>query len=103
MMYDTAKGKAEDVRAGFNTLRVLVDAVDTQLGFFIREKGMFGPYRELIRSYALDIQTMLGVILHEVCDMEKDQDELVRMLIHQRTETGEDTQSMEAGGGGRSI
>ena len=62
-MVDSAKGKAEDVRAGFDTLRVLVDAVDTQLGFFIREKGMFGPYRELIRSHALDIQTMLGVIL----------------------------------------
>lgn len=54
-MVDSAKGKAEDVRAGFDTLRVLVDAVDTQLGFFIREKGMFGPYRELIRSHALDI------------------------------------------------
>lgn len=39
-MVDSAKGKAEDVRAGFDTLRVLVDAVDTQLGFFIREKGM---------------------------------------------------------------
>ena len=90
-MVDSAKGKAEDVRAGFDTLRVLVDAVDTQLGFFIREKGMFGPYRELIRSHALDIQTMLGVILHEVCDMEKEQCELVRMLIHQRTETEEDT------------
>ncbi len=89
-MVDSAKGKAEDVRAGFDTLRVLVDAVDTQLGFFIREKGMFGPYRELIRSHALDIQTMLGVILHEVCDMEKEQGEL-RMLIHQRTETEEDT------------
>ena len=87
-MVDSAKGKAEDVRAGFDTLRVLVDAVDTQLGFFIREKGMFGPYRELIRSHALD---MLGVILHEVCDMEKEQGELVRMLIHQRTETEEDT------------
>ena len=86
-MVDSAKGKAEDVRAGFDTLRVLVDAV----GFFIREKGMFGPYRELIRSHALDIQTMLGVILHEVCDMEKEQGELVRMLIHQRTETEEDT------------
>lgn len=35
-MVDSAKGKAEDVRAGFDTLRVLVDAVDTQLGFFIR-------------------------------------------------------------------
>lgn len=90
-MVDSAKGKAEDVRAGFDTLRVLVDAVDTQLGFFIREKGMFGPYRELIRSHALDIQTMLGVILHEVCGMEKEQGELVRMLIHQRTETEEDT------------
>lgn len=90
-MVDSAKGKAEDVRAGFDTLRVLVDAVDTQLGFFIREKGMFGPYRELIRSHALDIQTMLGVILHEVCDMEKEQGEPVRMLIHQRTETEEDT------------
>ena len=90
-MVDSAKGKAEDVRAGFDTLRVLVDAVDTQLGFFIREKGMFGPYRELIRSHALDIQTMLGVILHEVCDMEKEQGELGRMLIHQRTETEEDT------------
>lgn len=33
-MVDSAKGKAEDVRAGFDTLRVLVDAVDTQLGFF---------------------------------------------------------------------
>ena len=90
-MVDSAKGKAEDVRAGFDTLRVLVDAVDTQLGFFIREKGMFGPYRELIRSHALDIQTMLGVILHEVCDREKEQGELERMLIHQRTETEEDT------------
>lgn len=90
-MVDSAKGKAEDVRAGFDTLRVLVDAVDTLLGFFIREKGMFGPYRELIRSHALDIQTMLGVILHEVCAMEKEQGELVRMLIHQRTETEEDT------------
>ena len=90
-MVDSAKGKAEDVRAGFDTLRVLVDAVDTQLGFFIREKGMFGPYRELIRSHALDVLTMLGGILHEVCDMVQEQGELVRLLIHQRTEAGEDT------------
>ena len=69
-MVDSAKGKAEDVRAGFDAGSR--DAVDTQLGFFIREKGMSGPYCELIQSHALDIQTMLGVILHEVCDMEKE-------------------------------
>ena len=80
MIRDSAKGKAEDVQANFNTLRVLVDAVDTKVAFFIREKSIFGPYHEFIKSYALDIQTMLGVLNHEIWDMEKEQDELVRML-----------------------
>lgn len=80
MIRDSAKGKAEDVQANFNTLRVLVDAVDTKVAFFIREKSVFGPYHEFIKSYALDIQTMLGVLNHEIWDMEKEQDELVHML-----------------------
>lgn len=80
MIRDSAKGKAEDVQANFNTLRVLVEAVDTKVAFFIREKSVFGPYHEFIKSYALDIQTMLGVLNHEIWDMEKEQDELVHML-----------------------
>ena len=80
MIRDSAKGKAEDVQANFNTLRVLVDAVNTKVAFFIREKSVFGPYHEFIKSYALDIQTMLGVLNHEIWDMEKEQDELVHML-----------------------
>ena len=80
MIRDSAKGKAEDVQANFNTLRVLVDAVDTKVAFFIREKSVFGPYHEFIKSYALDIQTLLGVLNHESWDMEKEQDELVHML-----------------------
>ena len=80
MIRDSAKGKAEDVQANFTTLRVLVEAVDTKVAFFIREKSVFGPYHEFIKSYALDIQTMLGVLNHEIWDMEKEQDELVHML-----------------------
>lgn len=80
MIRNSAKGKAEDVQANFNTLRVLVDAVDTKVTFFIREKSVFGPYHEFIKSCALDIQTMLGVLNHEIWDMEREQDELVHML-----------------------
>lgn len=79
-MLDSAKGKAESVQSDFETLRVLVDAVDDKVGFFIREKNVFGPYHEFIKSFALDIQTLLGVINRTVWDMEKEQDELVHML-----------------------
>lgn len=54
-MLDSAKGKAEAVQAEFGTLRVLVDAVDDKVNFFIREKSVFGAYHEFIKSIALDI------------------------------------------------
>ena len=80
MIRDTAKGKAEDVQAEFNTLRVLVDAVDSKVTFFITEKSVFGPYHELIKSFALDIQTLLSVVNEKIWEMEKEQDQLVHML-----------------------
>lgn len=80
-MIQSARGRAEDVQAGFGTLRVLVDCVDTKVSFFIREKSMFGPYHELIKDLVLDIQSLLCVINHEIWDMEKEQDELVNMLV----------------------
>ncbi|MCG4657218.1 hypothetical protein [Flavonifractor plautii] len=79
-MLDSAKGKAEAVQAEFGTLRVLVDAVDDKVNFFIREKSVFGAYHEFIKSIALDIQTLLAVVNRTVWDMEKEQDELVHML-----------------------
>ena len=79
-MRDTAKGKAEDVQADFNTLRVLVDAVDSKVAFFITEKSVFGPYHELIKSFALDIQTLLLVVNEKIWEMEKEQDQLVHIL-----------------------
>lgn len=83
MIRDAAKGKAEDVQAGFNTLRVLVDAVDSKVAFFITEKSVFGPYQEFIKSFALDIQTLLSVINEKIWEMEKEQDQLVRMLVRE--------------------
>ena len=80
MIRDTAKGKAEDVQADFNTLRVLVDAVDSKVTFFITEKSVFGPYHEFIKSFALDIQTLLSIVNEKIWEMEKEQDQLVRML-----------------------
>lgn len=80
MVRDTAKGKAEDVQADFNTLRVLVDAVDSKVAFFITEKSVFGPYHEFIKSFALDIQTLLLVINEKIWEMEKEQDQLVHIL-----------------------
>lgn len=80
MIRDSAKEKAEDVQANFNTLRVLVDAVDTKVAFFVQGKSIFGPYHEFIKSYALDIQTLLGVLDHEIWNMEKEQDDLVHIL-----------------------
>lgn len=81
MIRDTAKGKAEDVQAGFNTLRVLVDTVDSKVAFFIIEKSVFGPYHEFIKSFALDIQTLLSVINEKIWEMEEEQDQLVHMLV----------------------
>ena len=80
MIRDTAKGKAEDVQAEFNTLRVLVDAVDSKVAFFITDKSVFGPYHEFIKAFALDIQTLLSVVNDKIWEMEKDQDQLVHML-----------------------
>lgn len=80
MIRDTAKGKAENVQAEFNTLRVLVDAVDSKVAFFITEKRVFGPYHEFIKSFALDIQTLLSVVNEKIWEMEKDQDQLVHIL-----------------------
>lgn len=80
MIRDTAKGKAEDVQAEFNTLRVLVDAVDSKVAFFVTEKSVFGPYHEFIKSFALDIQTLLSVVNEKIWEMEKDQDQLVHIL-----------------------
>ena len=80
MIRDTAKGKAEDVQAGFNTLRVLVDAVDSKVTFFITEKSIFGPYPEFIKPFALDIQTLLSVVNEKIWEMEKEQDQLVHIL-----------------------
>lgn len=81
MMYDTAKGKSEDVQADFSALRVLVDAVDSKVSFFITEKSVFGSYHEFIKSFALDIQILLSIINEKIWEMEKEQDQLVHMLV----------------------
>lgn len=81
MIRDTAKGKAEDVQAGLDTLRVLVDAVDSKVAFFITEKSVFGPYHELIKSFALDIQTLLSVVNEKIWEMKREQDQLVHILV----------------------
>lgn len=80
-MTETARSHAETVRAEFDVLRVLVDCVDTKVAFFIQEKSLFGPYHDFIKELALDIQTLLGVINHEIYDMEKEQSELVHILV----------------------
>lgn len=83
MIRDTAKGKAEDVQAGLDTLRVLVDAVDSKVAFFITEKSVFGPYHELIKSFALDIQTLLSVANEKIWEMKREQDQLVHILVNE--------------------
>lgn len=83
MVCDTAKGKAEDVQAGLDTLRVLVDAVDSKVAFFITEKSVFGPYHELIKSFALDIQTLLSVVNEKIWEMKREQDQLVHILVNE--------------------
>lgn len=81
MARDSARGKAECVQADFNALRVLVDAVDTKVSFFITEKSLFGQYHDLIKSFALDIQTLLEIIDEKVWEMQKEQDQLVHILV----------------------
>ncbi len=88
MIPTAAKGKAEDVQAGFDVLRVLVDAADSKVAFFVAEKSMFGPYHEIIKSFALDIQTLLSVINEKIWDMEKAQDQLVHMLVKEEPYAG---------------
>lgn len=80
MMDESLKDKAENVQAEMDTLRVLVDAVDSKLRFFIAEESLFGPYTDLIKSYALDIQVLLHVLNDYIWQMNQAQDEIIHIL-----------------------
>lgn len=79
-MVETLKDKAEYVESEFDTLRVLVDAVDDKLRFFIVEKSLWGGCADLVRSFAFDIQTLLHVMNDYIWQLEKAQGEVVRGL-----------------------
>ena len=80
----TLKSQAEDVQAGFEVLRVLTDSVDDKLMFYTRHKTLFGPYSELVRSHALNIQTLLGVLNDYILTMEKAQTDVIRRISRER-------------------
>lgn len=80
----TLKSQAEDVQAGFEVLRVLTDSVDDKLMFYTRHKALFGPYSELVRSHALNIQTLLCVLNDYIWEMEKTQTEVIRRINRAR-------------------
>lgn len=88
MRQTTLKSQAEDVQAGFDVLRVLADSVDDKLAFYIQNKTLFGPYSELVRSHAMNIQTLLGVLNDYIWTMEKTQTDVIRHIIRAR-EQGE--------------
>lgn len=77
----TLKSQAEDVQAGFEVLRVLADSLDDKLMFYTRHKTLFGPYSELVRSHAMNIQTLLGVLNDYIWTMEKTQTDVIRRII----------------------
>lgn len=80
-MIRDAQLKAEDVSARFNTLRVLVDTVDTRVSAFVNlEKSLRGPYWEFVRNSSADILTLLCVICEQIHTMEQDQNRVVSLL-----------------------
>ena len=80
MNEESILSKAESLRSELDTLRVLIDAVDSKISFFVREKSIFGHCYALINAYAVDIQTLLAVVNERIYDMEKEQDQLIKMV-----------------------
>lgn len=76
----TLKSQAEDVQAGFDVLRVLADSLDDKLAFYIQNKTLFGPYSELVRNHALNIQTLLSVLDDYIWTLEKTQTDVIRRI-----------------------
>lgn len=77
----TLKSQAEDVQAGFEVLRVLTDALDDKLMFYAQNKELFGPYSELVRSQALNMQTLLGVLNDYIINLERTQTDVIRRIV----------------------
>lgn len=77
----TLKSQAEDVQAGFEVLRVLTDALDDKLLFYAQNKELFGPYSELVRSQALNMQTLLGVLNDYIINLERTQTDVIRRIV----------------------
>lgn len=77
----TLKSQAEDVQAGFEVLRVLADSLDDKLLFYTQNKALFGPYSELVRSQALNMQTLLGVLNDYIINLERTQTDVIRRIM----------------------
>lgn len=82
-MEATLKSQAEDVQAGFGVLLVLADALDDKLMFYTQNKTLFGPYSELVRSHALNMQTLLGVLNDYLINLERTQTDVIRRIMRE--------------------
>lgn len=85
-MEDTLKSRMEDVQADMDTVRVLTDAVGEKIRFFVTETSLFGPYTDVIHSYAQDIQTLLSVIRNYIWRMDKEQTKIIDMVVEHEKE-----------------
>ena len=88
-MIRDAQLKAEDVSARFNTLRVLVDTVDSRVSDLVNlETGLRGPYWEFVRNSSADILTLLCVLCEQIHTMEQEQNRVVGLLDEALREEG---------------
>lgn len=80
------KSIADDVSASIGSVKALLSAIDDKVRFYLLDKSHSGPYWELLRYYALEIQALLGVTEGIVCEMERDQDTVTDILYGTRKE-----------------
>lgn len=71
---------AEDVAANLDSIKCLLSAVDDKVRFYLLEADEYGPYQEIVRYHAREIQGLLAIVDGIVADADKDLGGVVRTL-----------------------
>lgn len=74
------KSIAEDVQANIGSVKALLSAVDDKIRFYLLDKTCYGPYWELVKYHADEIQALLAVTESMVFEMDRDQSMVIDIL-----------------------
>ena len=72
---------ADDVYATIGSVKALLSAIDDKVRFYLLDKNNSGPYWELMRYHAMDIQNLLSIAEIFATEAERDQKLVTGLLF----------------------